>query len=291
VATGTGTADVAAAVERAHRDHWARLLALLTGQLRSLDLAEDCLAEAFVSALSAWAGQGVPARPEAWLLTTARNRAIDVLRREATVARKLPLLITDPVQTGEPTDGEDEMPTIPHERLRLLFTCCHPVFTCCHPALAPEARVALTLRCVGGLTTSEVARAFLVAEPTMAARITRAKKKITAAGIPYRVPADTELPERLSGVLAVLYLIFTEGYAVTSGDVPIRRELAAEAIRLARTVAGLMPDEPEVPALLALMLLQHSRRDARFAADGRLVLLPTRTGRAGPPRRSPRRLG
>jgi len=254
------------AVERAHREHWGRLLALLTAQLRSLDLAEECLADAFATALSAWDTRGLPDRPDAWLLTTARNRAIDVLRRQATLARKLPMLVVDEGD-AEPDYGTDDVSTIPDQRLRLLFTCCHP-------ALAPDARVALTLRCVGGLTTPEVARAFLVSEPTMAARITRAKKKIAQAGIPYRVPADAELPERLSGVLAVLYLIFTEGYAATAGDMPIRRELAAEAIRLARVLVGLMPDEPEAAALLGLMLLQHSRRDARLDGDGNLVLLP-----------------
>jgi RNA polymerase sigma-70 factor (ECF subfamily) len=258
----------AEAVERAHREHWGRLLALLTRQLRSLDLAEECLADAFAAALTVWAGRGVPAHPDAWLLTAARNRAVDVMRREATLARKLPLLVMDEPATDEaaPEDGS-EVSTVSDERLRLLFTCCHP-------ALAADARVALTLRCVGGLTTPEVARAFLVSEPTMAARITRAKKKIAQAGIPYRVPTDAELPERLSGVLAVLYLIFTEGYAATAGDVPIRRELAAEAIRLARVLAALMPDEAEAVALLALMLLQHSRRDARFDDAGTLVLLP-----------------
>jgi RNA polymerase sigma-70 factor (ECF subfamily) len=262
----------AEAVEQAHRAHWGRLLGLLTAQLRSLDLAEECLAEAFAAALASWEGRGVPARPAAWLLSAARNRAIDVLRREANLARKLPQLVVEDADrhspaADEPADGSDEVSTIPDERLRLLFTCCHP-------ALAPEARVALTLRCVGGLTTVEVARAFLVAEPTMAARITRAKKKIAQAGIPYRVPTGAELPERLPGVLAVLYLIFTEGYAATTGDLPIRRDLSAEAIRLTRVVVGLMPDEPEAAALLGLMLLQHSRRDARFDRDGGLVLLP-----------------
>ncbi|MGH3730510.1 MAG: RNA polymerase sigma factor [Micromonosporaceae bacterium] len=252
------------AVERAYREHWGRLLALLTGQLGSLDVAEECLADAFSSALRAWT-DGIPERPDAWLFTTARRRGIDLLRRAATLNRKLPLLVTE--AAAATCDGSDEVSTIPDERLRLLFICCHP-------ALAIQARVALTLRCVGGLTTPEVARAFLVAEPTMAARITRAKKKIAQAGIPYRTPTDAELPERLCGVLAVLYLIFTEGHAATSGDAPVRRDLAAEAIRLTRVLRGLMPDEPEVISLLALMLLHHARRDTRTDEAGRLVLLP-----------------
>jgi RNA polymerase sigma-70 factor (ECF subfamily) len=253
------------AVEQAHREHWGRLLALLARLVGNLDVAEESLQDAYATALTTWARDGIPAKPDAWLLTAARRRATDRFRREATLARKLPLLLPD--DTGpEPEVGAD-MSTIPDERLRLLFTCCHP-------ALPAEARVALTLRLLGGLTTPEIARAFLVPEPTMAARITRAKKKIGAAGIPYRVPADAELPDRLAGVLAVLYLVFTEGHSATSGDAPVRRELCDEAIRLARVLAGLMPDEPEAAALLALLLLQHARRDARTAPDGRLVLLP-----------------
>jgi RNA polymerase sigma-70 factor (ECF subfamily) len=284
------------AVEQALREHWGRLLALLTGQLGSLDVAEDAVAEAFELALATWPRDGVPDRPAAWLLTAARRRGLDRLRRDATLTRKLPLL-AEPDQAVEPEEVAEEMSTIPDDRLRLLFTCCHP-------ALAPDARVALTLRCLGGLTTAEVARAFLVPEPTMAARITRAKKKIAAAGIPYRVPADAELPGRLAGLLAVLYLVFNEGYAASSGDAAIRRDLCDEAIRLNRVLVALMPDEPEATALLALMLLQNARRDARLDPAGRLVLLPdqdrsrwhagqigegqallarsTRTGRLGP---------
>lgn len=254
--------DARSAVERAHRDSWGRLLALLTGQLRSLDTAEEALADAFESALVHWPRTGVPDNPEAWLLTAARRRAIDLLRREAVLARKLPLLVTDEKQPPPDVAGP-----IPDERLRLLFTCCHP-------ALDLQAQVALTLRCVAGLRTAEVARAFLVTEPTMAARVTRAKKKIAGAGIPYRVPSAAELPERLTGVLAVLYLVFTEGYSATSGESAIRWELCAEAIRLNRVVHTLMPGEPEVAGLLALMLIQHSRRDARLDAAGRIVLLP-----------------
>jgi len=264
---------VAQAVEQALRNSWGRLLALLARLLGSLDLAEDSLQDAFEAAVTAWQRTGVPDRPEAWLLTAARRRATDRLRRDATLVRKLPLLVVPESEPGPGDLDEDraeegpEVTTIPDERLRLLFTCCHP-------ALSMEARTALTLRCLGGLTTAEIARAFLVPDATMAARITRAKKKIAGAGIPYRVPADAELPERLSGVLAVLYLVFNEGYSATSGDTPIRRDLCEEAIRLARVVAALMPDEPEARSLLALLLLQHSRRDARLDPAGRLVLLP-----------------
>jgi RNA polymerase sigma-70 factor (ECF subfamily) len=256
----------AAAVEQAHREHWGRLLALLTRLVGGLDAAEEALQDAYATALTAWERDGVPRRPDAWLLTAARHRARDRFRREATLARKLPLLVGPEVEDG-PEAGADEMSTIPDERLRLLFTCCHP-------ALAVEARVALTLRLLGGLTTAQIAHAFLVPEPTMAARITRAKKKIAAAGIPYRVPPDAELPARLAGVLAVLYLVFTEGHAATSGAEPLRRDLCEEAIRLARVLVALMPDEPEAAGLLALLLLQHARRDARVDAAGRLVLLP-----------------
>ena len=259
------------AAEQALRSSWGRLLALLARLLGSLDLAEESLQDAFAAAVTAWERDGVPGRPEAWLLTAARRKAMDRLRREATLARKLPLLV---VPESEPSHADldegsevTEVTTIPDERLRLLFTCCHP-------ALSIQARVALTLRLLGGLTTAEIARAFLVPDATMAARLTRAKKKIAAAGIPYRVPADAELPERLSGVLAVLYLVFNEGYSASSGDTPIRHELCEEAIRLARVVVALMPDEPEARALLALVLLQHARRDARLDRAGRLVLLP-----------------
>jgi RNA polymerase sigma-70 factor (ECF subfamily) len=257
--------QVATALEAAHREHWARLLALLTKAVRSLDIAEESLAEAYTIALDSWDRDGVPDRPDAWLMRVAKRRATDRLRRDATLSRKLPLLVVDESQTG-PEDNFCDEDQIPDERLRLLFTCCHP-------ALAADARVALTLRMVGGLTTPEVARAFLVTESTMAARITRAKRKIAAAGIPYRIPAGNDLPARLSGVLAVLYLIFTEGYAASSGPGPVRDDLAAEAIRLGRVVNALLPGESETAALLALMLLQHSRRDARVDPTGRLVLL------------------
>jgi RNA polymerase sigma-70 factor (ECF subfamily) len=252
------------AVERALRNDWGRLLALLARLLGNLDAAEESLQDAYEIALTAWARDGVPDKPDAWLLTAARRRATDRFRREATLARKLPLLVPEPPEDPE---VDLDVSTIPDQRLRLLFTCCHP-------ALPIEGRVALTLRLLGGLTTAEIGRAFLVPEATMAARITRAKKKITAARVPYRVPSDAELPQRLAGVLRVLYLVFTEGHSASSGDEPVRRELCDEAIRLTRVLVGLMPDEPEAAGLLALLLLQHARRDARVDAAGRIVLLP-----------------
>ncbi len=261
----------AAAVEQAFLEHWGRLLALLVRQLRSLDIAEEALADAFERAVRHWAADGVPDRPEAWLHTAAKRRAVDLMRREQTLVRKLPLLTVDAVDSSDPVDlldveVEEDPSTIPDERLRMLFTCCHP-------ALALESRIALTLRMVAGLTTPEIARSFLVSEPTMAARITRAKKKIASAGIPYRVPSDAELPPRLGGVLAVLYLVFTEGHSASSGPLPVRGNLCDEAIRLLRVVVSLLPSSPEPLALLALTLLQHSRRDARTDSAGRLVLL------------------
>lgn len=262
------TPDFLTAVEAAHRDHWSRLLALLVRQLRSLDLAEESLAEAYASAAVHWPRDGVPTNPAGWLLVAARRKAVDRMRREAALYRRLPLLLTD-----EDTPGPDEIveeaemgSSIPDERLRMIFTCCHP-------ALTMASRLALTLRLLGGLSSPEIARLFLVPEATMAARITRAKKKIADAAIPYRVPAGSELPERLGGVLTVLYLVFTEGYAASSGTGPVRRELADEAIRLTRLMLQLMPDEAEVRALLALLLAQHSRRDTRTDEAGQLVLL------------------
>ncbi|MFI6813562.1 sigma-70 family RNA polymerase sigma factor [Nonomuraea sp. NPDC050328] len=252
--SGEVDAGAGAAVERAYREHWARLLAMLTSELRDLDLAEEALQEAYTAAVTAW--PPVPANPPAWLLTTARRRAVDRLRRTAVAARKLPLLIVD-----EPDHHE-----VPDDRLRLIFTCCHP-------ALSMEARVALTLRCVGGLTTRQIARLFLVSEATMAARLTRAKKKISQAGIPYRVPDGEELTRRRDGVLAVIYLIFTEGYAATEGERVISHELAGEAIALASLLVGLLPGDSEARALQALMMLHHARRDARVQPDGTLVTL------------------
>ncbi len=234
------------------------------------DLAEEAVQDAFIRALETWPERGVPANPGAWITTTARNGAIDRLRRRKRLVEKTESLaretaIEADLRAIEPDPAEDAMP-IADDRLRLIFTCCHP-------ALALDASVALTLRTLGGLTTPEIARAFLVPEPTLAQRLVRAKRKIRDARIPYRVPPPEVLPERLEGVLRVLYLIFNEGYAASSGDALIRRELCAEAIRLARVVVSLLPDQPEARGLLALMLLHDARRDARVDEAGRLVLL------------------
>jgi RNA polymerase sigma-70 factor (ECF subfamily) len=244
-------------VEAVFRQEWGRSLAILTRVLGDLDLAEDALQEAFATAAARWPRDGEPSNPAAWILTTARNRAIDRIRRDRTLARKTELL----ARAAElPEDEEEDVSTIRDERLSLMFTCCHP-------ALALDAQVALTLRTLGGLTTPEIARAFLVPEQTMAQRLVRAKRKIREAGIPFRVPPDHLLPERLRAVLATLYLIFNDGYGP-----PVRQDLCREAIRLARVLTRLMPDEPEAHGLEALMLFQDSRRDARVA-DGELVLL------------------
>jgi RNA polymerase sigma-70 factor (ECF subfamily) len=244
---------VADALERTFRDEWGRVLATLIGFLGDFQLAEEAAQEAFAAAAERWPRDGTPDNPRAWLVTTARNRAIDRIRRDRTLAEKTRLL--DVPEAVEDTVDET---AIPDERLELIFTCCHP-------ALGLDAQVALTLRTLGGLTVDEIARAFLVPEPTMAKRLVRAKKKIRDAGIPFRVPPAHLLPDRLAAVLAVVYLIFNEGYGG-------RGELAAEAIRLGRALAELMPDEPEVHGLIALMLLNDARREARFA-DGDVVLL------------------
>lgn len=245
------------AVDAAYRDEWGQVVATLIGLTGDWDLAEDSAQEAFAAALATWPRDGVPSRPGAWLTTTARNRATDRLRRDAAGAaklRQLAILARDP---DEPAVEE-----IPDERLRLIFTCCHP-------ALAFPARVALTLRTLAGLSTGEIARAFLTAEPTMAQRLVRAKRKIQEAGIPYRVPPADLLPQRLDAILAVLYLIFNEGY----GEDDQHRALTAEAIRLTRVLVRLMPREPEPGGLLALMLLHQARRATRTDADGMLITL------------------
>jgi RNA polymerase sigma-70 factor, ECF subfamily len=246
---------VTAALEQTFRDHWGRVLAALIGFLGDIDLAEEAAQEAFAIAAARWPREGAPASPASWLVATARNRAIDRLRRDRTLAAKTRLLGASEM-TEQDTDMETS--TVPDERLELVFTCCHP-------ALATEAQVALTLRTLGGLSTEEIAHAFLVAEPTMAQRLVRAKRKIKAAGIPFRIPPAHLLPDRLSAVLAVVYLIFNSGY---DG----RGEMSAEAIRLGGALVELMPDEPEVCGLLALMLLHDSRRAARHR-DGEIVLL------------------
>lgn len=253
------TDDVGTAVDRAHREEWARVLAATVQVTRDLDLAEECAQDAYAQALRTWGRDGVPDRPGAWLTQVARNRARDVLRRESAFHRVLPMLVTEESVPG-PGDLLDD------DRLRLVFTCCHP-------ALAQETQVALTLRLVCGLTTAEVARAFLVSESTMAARITRAKRKISTARIPYRVPPPDQLGERVSAVVQVVHLIFTTGHAAPEGAHLIRRDLVDGAIRLARMLHLLMPTEAQVSALLALLLLIDARAGTRLAPDGRMLLL------------------
>ncbi|MCA2219251.1 RNA polymerase sigma factor [Jidongwangia harbinensis] len=254
--------DVEEAVTRVHHAEWARVVAALTRRFGDLDIAEEAAAEAFATAVERWPADGVPANPAAWLTTTANRKAIDRIRRESKRQDKhrQALLVYD-------ADPPEPLGAIDDDRLRLIFTCCHP-------ALAPQTRVALTLRLVAGLTVAEIARAFLVPENTLGQRITRAKAKIKAARIPYRAPSAEDLPARVSGVLAVLFLVFNEGYLATGADTdPVRHDLTAEAIRLTRLIRGLLPADGEVAGLLALMLLTEARRSARVSAGGELVTL------------------
>ena len=258
--------DVTGAVERAvadaHRREWAFVLAATARVAGDFDLAEECVQDAYVAALDAWAREGIPRKPGAWLTTIAKRRALDALRRERVFRTKMPMLVEpDEAEVDEPDED-----AVPDDRLRLIFTCCHP-------ALAREAQVALTLRLVCGVGTGDIAKAFLVTETTMAARVTRAKKKISAARIPYRVPDSSELTERLDAVLSVIHLLYTTGHTAPSGADLVRADLVERALHLARMLLALMPDEPEVRGLLALLLFTDARRVTRTDAEGRLRLL------------------
>jgi len=257
---------VAAAVADAHRREWALVLAATVRVTRDLDVAEECAQDAFAAALTDWCRSGIPARPGAWLTTTAKRRALNVLRHRGVETRALPLLVEDDTVPGPAELLEDDGSPLPDDRLRLIATCCHP-------ALDRTAQVALTLRLVCGLSTAEVARAFLVGEATMAARITRAKKKIAVARIPYRVPPAAELPERIDAVLAVVHLLFTTGHTPPAGEELVRRDLVERSLDLSRLLRRLLPDDPAVAGLLALLLLTDARRETRTGPDGRLLLL------------------
>ncbi|MER6443492.1 sigma-70 family RNA polymerase sigma factor [Streptomyces sp. NPDC001185] len=266
----TPAADVETAVADAHRQGWALVLAATARVARDLDLAEECVQEAYAAALASWASDGIPDNPAAWLTTAAKRRAMDAVRREQALRSKLPLLVEheeteDEVAIDEPPAVEPQ-DVVPDERLRLIFMCCHP-------ALAQEAQLALTLRLVCGVTTADIARAFLVSEPTMAARMTRAKKKISAARIPFRLPGAAELPGRLRAVLGVIHLLFTTGHTAPSGTSLVRNDLVDQSLRLARMLRELMPDEREVWGLLALLLVTDARRATRVDSDGRLLRL------------------
>jgi RNA polymerase sigma-70 factor (ECF subfamily) len=252
-------------VDRVFREESGRVVAGLIRAVGDFDLAEESVQDAFVEALEHWPRDGLPPNPGAWIATTARRKAIDRLRRAKSLRQKVDQM-AELTTTDQPTDQPTDNPALSDDRLRLIFTCCHP-------ALAADAQIALTLRLLGGLRTPEIARAFLLPEATLAQRLVRAKGKIRSAGIPYRVPPAEDLPERLGSVLHVLYLVFNEGYSATAGATLVRRELASEAIRLARVLAGLMPSQPEVLGLMALLLLQDSRRDARQAESGELIVL------------------
>jgi len=274
----TGATDVETAVADAHRREWASVLAATVRVTRDLDLAEECVQDAYAAALRAWPAAGVPGNPAAWLTTTARRRAIDAIRHDAALRARLPLLVVPEGDSDEPTAGRATAvqaaeaaaarlsEAVPDERLRLIFICCHP-------ALAQEAQVALTLRLVCGMSVPDIARAFLVSEPTMAARITRAKKKISVARIPYRIPRAADLADRRAAVLAVIHLLFTAGHTAPSGAALVRADLVDQAMRLTRMLRELMPDSADVRGLRALLLVTDARRATRTDADGRLLRL------------------